>query len=231
LQMYGAGKTDAVCITNMDVLSPSLSRPGVAIMPTSTSYGADACIVTSGITEVKQLKGKKVRGLALSVSEYCFARNLEIRGENPNDYEFVNMDPGAAAMAMQQKQPDFDAIVVWNPFVLDTLNKRKDVKVLFDSTSIPGEIVDMVVIAKSSLEKEGGREFALAVLDTYYQLNKRLAAPDTRDDTLIALGAKFSNLDLQAMRKVVQQPSSTLPRRKGWPFSPAPLSRTSWLKR
>ena len=205
LSMYGSGQVDAVCITNMDVLSPSLSRPGVGILPTSTSFGADALIVTKDITDVDQLKGKKVRGLALSVSEYCFARNIEILGKDPKDFNFVNMDPGAAALAMQQKQEGFDAIIVWNPFVLDTLNKRKDTRVLFDSTSIPGEIIDMVVVAKNSLEKPGGKEFALAVVDTYYELNKRLNAAATRDDTLIALGEKFSNLDLQSMRKVVQQ--------------------------
>lgn len=205
LSMYGAGQTDAVCITNMDILSPSLSRSSVAILPTSTSHGADALIVSKNIAGVDELKGVKVRGLALSVSEYCFARNIENLGKNPNDFSFVSMDPGAAALAMQQQQAGFDAIMVWNPFVLDTLNKRKDCRVLFDSTTIPGEIIDMVVVAKSSLEKPGGKEFALAVIDAFYQLNKRLNAPDTRDDTLIALGEKFSNLDLDSMRKVVQQ--------------------------
>ncbi|MBI2422700.1 MAG: ABC transporter substrate-binding protein [Candidatus Hydrogenedentes bacterium] len=205
IAMYGAGQTDAVCITNMDVLNASLSRPGVAILATSTSYGADACIVSSAIADVKDLKGKKVRGLALSVSEYCFARNLQILGEDPAEYTFVNMDPGAAALAMQQKQADFDAIVVWNPFVLDTLNQRKDCHVLFDSSSIPNEIIDMVVMSESALQKPKGKEFASAVADAFYALNKRMADATTRDDTLIALGEKFSNLDLQSMRKVVQQ--------------------------
>ncbi len=205
LVMYGAGQTDAVCITNMDVLNPSLSRPSVAILPTSTSHGADACIVTKDITDVKQLKGRKVYGLAQTVSEYCFVRNLEELGEKPADYKFVNMDPGAAAVAMQQKQKGFDAIVVWNPFVLETLNRRKDTRVLFDSTSIPGEIIDMVVVSQDVLDKPGGEAFACAVIDAFYELNKLLAAKDTRDEALIALGEKFSNLDLQSMRKVVQQ--------------------------
>jgi ABC-type nitrate/sulfonate/bicarbonate transport system substrate-binding protein len=205
IAMYAAGQTDAVCITNMDILNPGLSRPAVAVLPTSTSYGADACIVSSDITEVQQLKGKKVRGLELSVSEYCFVRNLQELGEKPSDYKFANMDPAAAALAMQQKQDGFDAIVVWNPFVLDTLNKRSDTRVLFDSTSIPNEIIDMVVVAQSSLDKPGGKAFASAVIDAFYALNQRIAAPETRDDTLIALGEKFSDLDLQSMRKVVQQ--------------------------
>lgn len=205
LVMYGAGRVDAVCITNMDVLNPAMSVPSVAILPTSTSNGADACITTKSITDVKQLKGKKVHGLAQTVSEYCFVRNLELAGENPDDYEFSNMDPGAAAIAMQQKQRGMDAIVVWNPFVLETLNRRKDTHVLFDSSTIPGEIIDMVAMTQSALAKPGGKDFACAVIDAFYQLNKRMAAPATRDDTLVALGEKFSNLQLEAMKTVVKQ--------------------------
>lgn len=205
LVMYGASQCDAVCITNMDVLNPSLTRPSVAIMPTSTSFGADACIVSGDISDVKQLKDKNVYGLAKTVSEYCFVRNLEILGEKEKDYNFTNMDPAAAAVAMQQKKEGYDAIIVWNPFVLETLNKRKDAKVLFDSTTIPGEIIDMVVVARASLEKPGGKDFARAVIDTFFAVNRRIADPKTQDDTLIALGEKFSNLDLEAMWIVVKQ--------------------------
>lgn len=205
IAMYGAGSVDAVCITNMDILSPSMSRPSVAILPTSTSDGADACIVTSNITDVKQLKGKRVRGLELSVSEYCWVRNLELLGEKSRDYRFSNMDPGAAALAMQQKQDGFEAIVVWNPFVLDTLNKRSDTRVLFDSSTIPNEIIDMVAMAQSSLDKPGGDRFASAIAEAFYLVNARMADDATRDDTLIAIGEKFSDLDLQSMRKVVKQ--------------------------
>lgn len=160
LTMYGAGQADAVCITGMDVLNPSLSRPSVMVLPTSTSFGADALIVDASIKSVKDLKGKKVFGLAKSVSEYTFVRNLELLGEKEKDYQFANMDPGAAAVAMQQKQKGVEAILVWNPFVMETLNKRKDVRVLFDSTKIPNEIIDSVCIAETSLAKPGGKAFA-----------------------------------------------------------------------
>jgi len=204
LTMYATLACDAVCITNMDVLQPSLSRPSVAVLPTSTSKGADACIV-AGVESVQDLKGKKVYGLEKSVSEYCFVRNLELLGEQEADYSFVNKDPGAAATAMQQKQEGYEAIVVWNPFVLETLNKRPDAKVLFDSSTIPGEIVDMVVIGQETLDKPGGERFAAAVIDTFYAINQRLADPAKGDETLVALGKKFSNLGLEDMKKVVAQ--------------------------
>ena len=205
--LYASRGCDAVCITNMDSLNPSLGRQSVAILPTSTSYGADACIVAGDITEIGQLKGINVYGLAKSVSEYCFVRNIELNNESEKDYKFTNMDPAAAALAMQQGQKGYQAIMVWNPFVLETLNKRKDARVLFDSTGIPGEIIDMVIMAQTSLDKPGGERFAAAVIEAFYRINEMLADPDPElaNDTLIAIGEKFSHLGLKDMRKVMRQ--------------------------
>jgi hypothetical protein len=95
--------------------------------------------------------------------------------------------------------------MVWNPFVMQTLSDRKDSKVLFDSTSIPEEIIDMVVVGKDSLGKPGGERFAYALLETFYAVNALIDDPKTRDETLVALGAKFSKLGLEDMKKVVTQ--------------------------
>ncbi len=205
LIMYGSSQIDFVCITNMDILNPSMSRASVAILPTSTSHGADALIVRGGITTLDQLKGRKIYGLSKTVSEYMFYRNVIQRGGNPDDFVFTNMDPGAAAMAMQQGQKGIEAIAVWNPFVLQTLNQNKDARVLFDSTTIPGEIIDLVVGAKDSLQRPGGDRAAKAIVETFYRMSERLNDPSTRDDTLVALGEKFANLTVKHMRQVVRQ--------------------------
>ncbi len=205
LMQYGNGQCDFVCITNMDVLAPALTVDSVAILPTSTSFGADACIVTKDIKSIKDLKGKNVRGLAMSVSEYCFVRNLELLDENERDYRFTNMDPGLAAAAMQQKQRGHNAIVVWNPFVLSTLEKLDGSSVLFDSTAIPGEIIDMVVASQKSLDRPGGKEAACAIIDAYYQVCKLIADKETQDKSLYDLGRKFADLNVAQMKKVVRQ--------------------------
>lgn len=205
LIQYGNGQCDFVCITNMDVLGPALTVDSVAILPTSTSFGADACIVTKDIKRVQELKGKDVRGLSKSVSEYCFVRNLEILKENERDYRFTNMDPGLAASGMQQMQKGHDAIMVWNPFVLSTLEKLEGSHVLFDSTSIPGEIIDMVVANQKALDRPKGKEAACAVIDSYYQVCKLIADEKTQDKSLYDLGKKFADLDVAQMKKVVRQ--------------------------
>ena len=204
LTAYASREVDAVCITNMDALIPAEEIPSVAILPTSTSIGADACIVV-GIDSVDQLKGVDVYGLEKTVSEYCFVRNLQKLGFDPADFKFTNKDPGAAALAMQIKDSGTRAIMVWNPFVLQTLKLRPEAKVLFDSSAIPGEIIDMVVVSQAALDRPGGDKFARAVIDAFYQVNDAIAQPDTSSDTLVALGAKFSNLGLDEMKEVVKQ--------------------------
>ena len=204
LTFYGSSQADAVCMTNMDTLAPALTRDAVAILPTSTSVGADACIAV-GVDNLDGLKGKPTHGLELSVSQYCFERNLELQGKTIDDFPFKNMDPGAAAQAMQTNQEGIESIMVWNPFVLQTLRTRKDAKVIFDSSTIPEEIIDMVVVAKDALERPGGDKFAGAIIETFYEINGMMADPEKGDDTLVAIGEKFSSLKLEDMKEVVKQ--------------------------
>jgi len=205
IQGYATGNFDAVCITDMDVLKPSTIRASVVTLPTSTSYGGDGCLVDKSVTTVTDLKKIKVYGLEASVSEYTFDRYLELSGENPADYTFASMDPGLAALAMQQRQAGTNAIMVWNPFVLSTLDKRPDVRVIFDSRKIPAEIIDTVVMAQSCLDKPGGDRFACAVIDVYYQMQKRLADPATEQETTVEVGKKFSSLNYASMKKALTQ--------------------------
>ncbi len=205
LNMFSSGDSDAVCITNMDALIVSPDRDGVAVLPTSTSNGADACLVTGEVADIEALKQHKVYGLQASVSEYCFVRCLEKAGFSEADFEFTNHDPAIAAQNMQNKNEEYQAIMVWNPFVLQTLKDRDDVRVLFDSSQIPGEIVDMVVIGRNSLEKEGAQDFLNAVNEAFYSVVKEMESAERGDAVLVALGKKFSSLELEEMKQVVQQ--------------------------
>ncbi len=204
ITLYGNSKADAVCITNIDILGASGSRNSVAILPTSTSAGADACIA-AGIGSVDELAGKPTRGLEKSVSQYAFDRCLEKLGKNPADYPFANMDPEQAAQAFQGKDANVTSIMVWNPFVMQSIRGRSDAKVLFSSDAISEEIIDMVVVGKDALDRPGGKAFANAVLETFYMMNQRMNAPQTSDETLIGIGARFAKLELEDMKTIVQQ--------------------------
>jgi ABC-type nitrate/sulfonate/bicarbonate transport system substrate-binding protein len=203
INAYTDKTCDAVCITNMDTLNPAVTRKSVAIMPTSTSVGADALIVNKDLDLDKLVADKiKVRGLAESVSDYAFYRLLEKHGKDKSKYVFDNMDPGEAARQMQAKNKDVQAIMVWNPFVLQTLRSRGDeVKQVFSSEEIPEEIIDMVVVGDDVLTKEKGKEFACCVIQTFYEFNKMLNTDnkEERKKLLVDLGDKFSSLNAEDM--------------------------------
>ena len=201
LTLYADGQVDAVCITNIDLLPLAPGRKSTVVLPTSTSDGGDTCLVV-GVEGVAGLKGKETRGLAKSVSQYVFERCLEERGEDPAAYPFADMDPAQAALGMQNG--DLDSIVVWNPFALSTERNAKGATRLFDSSEIPGEVIDLVAVANASLAKPGGEAFAGCLADTFHTFNERLNGPD-RDELLVALGEKFSNLGLEDMKEVVTQ--------------------------
>jgi ABC-type nitrate/sulfonate/bicarbonate transport system substrate-binding protein len=204
ITLYGNSQADAVCITNIDILAAAGSRTAVAILPTSTSAGADACI-TAGIDKLEDLKGKTTWGLEKSVSQYCFDRCLEKRQAATADYPFKQMDPEQAAQAFQGKDPEVSSIMVWNPFVMQSLRSRADATSLFSSSEIPEEIIDMVVVGADSLSKPGGKAFAAAVLETFYAMTQRMADPATTKPTLVGIGARFAKLELEDMETIVQQ--------------------------
>jgi NitT/TauT family transport system substrate-binding protein len=215
LTMYGGGTVDAVAMTNVDALNPAMGRPSTAILPTSTSEGGDK-VIGVGFTKQrgdeepkaaavkKFLQGQKIYGLAKSVSEYVVYRGLEKQGIDPKSVPFQNLEPAAAATALQTGSKDVKIVCVWNPYALQTLRQQKDADVLFDSGIIPEEVIDMVVVANDSLKKPGGDKFAALVCDTFYEVCKRIDNPKTADVTLKALGDEFSNLSVEDMRIVVK---------------------------
>jgi len=203
---YGTGSYDAVCVTNIDALNPSRSKKSVVTLFNSTSAGGDALVVTDAVKTIEDLFGKDIRGLDLSVAPYCLYRNFEIRGLDPNKIKFTQNDPGAAAQAMQQGQAGYDAIQVWNPYKRQTLKTTPKARVLtdkdgkpFDSSMIPGEIIDAVVFSQDALKREGGTRAADCINEAYYHFSGMLNDKSQKDALLVALGAKFSTMNAEDM--------------------------------
>ena len=90
---------------------------------------------------------------------------------------------------------------------MQTLRTAPDTNTVFDSSSIPEEIIDCVVVGNDVLKQEKGAEFAALVCAVFYAVNKKIASSDTTvaDATLTALGEDFSNLPLADMREIVKE--------------------------
>lgn len=202
ISQYAAGALDAVALTNLDTITTGVRSVG--FLPTSTSAGGDQLWAKNEVTKLAQLKGKKIRGLAGSVSEYMFRRNLELEGLDAKDYTWVGEDPEVVTQAMLANHAEYDAGVVWNPFGLAIRKARPDLHALASSAPIAGEIVDMLVMSEASWARPGAQDAARALAAAFYDFNRRLTTPE-RDALLVATGDKFGASAIEDMNIAVTE--------------------------
>ena len=143
INQYTAGAYDAVTLTNMD----GLSIPAAGGIDTTSviigdfSAGNDAVILKDK-TALADIKGQPVNLVEFSVSHYLLARALESVGMTEKDVNVVNTSDPDMVGAFQTK--DVTAMVTWNPMVSE-IAALPDAHKVFDSSQIPGEIIDMMV--------------------------------------------------------------------------------------
>jgi NitT/TauT family transport system substrate-binding protein len=150
INLYTGGKFDACAMTNMDALTiPAVGGvDSTALIIGSFSNGNDGIVVKGG-TSVKDLKGRSVKLVEFSVSHYLLARALAMNGMSEKDVRTVNTSDAdiAAVFASDPK----GAAVTWNP-PLQQARNAKGATLVFDSSRIPGEIIDMMVVKTAAPE-------------------------------------------------------------------------------
>lgn len=154
INLYTAGNFDACSMTNMDALTiPAVGGiDSTAVIVGDFSNGNDGIVMKKG-SSVKQLKGREIKLVELSVSHYLLARALAKNGLSERDVRLVNTSDADIA-AVFTSDPK-GAIVTWNP-PLQQARNAKGAKMVFDSSKIPGEIIDLMVVktkAPDSLKK------------------------------------------------------------------------------
>ncbi len=144
INLYTAGHFDAVVATNMDALTiPAVGGvDSTALIMGDFSNGNDG-IVAKNASAVKDLKDRKVMLVELSVSHYMLARALDMNGLSERDLTLVNTSDAEIASAFLSDNNA--AVVTWNP-PLQQVRNAKGANLLFDSSKIPGEIMDLLVV-------------------------------------------------------------------------------------
>jgi NitT/TauT family transport system substrate-binding protein len=107
----------------------------VAVVYTDTSFGADGIVAKQEINTIRDLKGKTIGVTMNSTQEYILGVALERNGLSLSDVTLVDM-PGEET-AGEFNQGKIDAIVTWEPFVTEAIDKGKGRR-LFDTSEMPG---------------------------------------------------------------------------------------------
>ncbi len=190
INQYTAGAFDGVSATNMDTLSIPAGG-GVdttALIVGDYSNGNDA-VILKGDGDLTSLAGKPVNLVELSVSHYLLARALDSVGLAERDLGAV-INTSDADMIAAFATPDVEAVVTWNPLVSAILEEPGATK-LFDSSDIPGEIIDLMVVNTETLE--ANPDFGKALVGAWYETMALMAAGD--EEALTAM-AEASGTDL-----------------------------------
>lgn len=207
INQYTAGAFDAVTLTNMDALSiPAAGGVDTtAVIVGDFSNGNDAVVVKSGT--LADLKGTNVNLVEFSVSHYLLARALESVKLAEKDLKVVNTSD--ADMAAAYKTPDVTAVVTWKPIV-STILESPGAKVVFDSSNIPGEIIDLLIANTEVLKSNPN--FGKALVGIWYDTMTALAKdPAAKDHMAKASGTDAKGFDEQlATTKLFSTPADAL---------------------
>jgi NitT/TauT family transport system substrate-binding protein len=116
------------------------------------SRGGDAVVVTRGINNVKDLKGKKVAFAEMTPSHTFLLWLLEAGGLTYSDIDAVKV-ANAIDAADLFKKGKVDAAVVWSPDDADCVAKVPGSKILQSTKSASHIIADIFIAKKEFVEK------------------------------------------------------------------------------
>jgi len=124
-------------------------KPRVVLV-VDVSHGADAVVGRAGMKSMKDLKGKRVAVESGALGAFVLSRALTLNGMQASDVKVVQLESNEQPSAFEKGQ--VDAAVTFDPYRGELL--RAGAVSLFDSTQIPGEIVDLVAVRMGVLETQ-----------------------------------------------------------------------------
>ena len=120
------------------------------ILVVDVSHGADVVVGRAGMRTMRDLKGKSVAVESSALGAFVLSRALALNGMQASDVNVVHLEsneqPDAFAKGM------VDGAVTFDPYRAQFL--RAGATTLFDSTQIPGEIVDLLAVRETAFKKQ-----------------------------------------------------------------------------
>ena len=120
------------------------------ILVVDVSHGADAVVGRRGMQTMKDLKDKRVAVEGGALGAFVLSRALALNGMRASDVKVVHLESNEQPDAFEKGR--IDAAVTFDPYRDRFL--RDGANTLFDSTQIPGEIVDLVAVRSTVLEQQ-----------------------------------------------------------------------------
>jgi NitT/TauT family transport system substrate-binding protein len=173
LDAFVAKNIDACTMTNMEALDMPAAAgvDSTVVIIGDYSNGNDAVLARNNLT-LAQLPGKSILLVQKTVSEYLLERAMDINGLNSElgRLKLLNTSDSDIVGAYLGDKKN-QVAVTWKPLVSEILAQDSGVKELFDSSRIPGEILDLLVVRSDVLNRPdgSGARFAKAIAGAWYE--------------------------------------------------------------
>jgi NitT/TauT family transport system substrate-binding protein len=193
INQYSAGGFDGCTMTNMDALTiPAAGGvDSTALIIGDFSNGNDGIVLKGEGKSLADLKGMEVNLVELSVSHYLLARGLETAGLVEKDLKVVNTSDADIVAAFAT--PDVQAVVTWNPMLAE-IEAAPKISNVFNSSQIPGEIIDLMVVNSDTLKDNPA--LGKALTGAWYEIMATMSGDTPAGKAALEHMAKASGTDL-----------------------------------
>ncbi len=176
LDAFVGKNIDACTMTNMEALDMPAAAgvDSTAIIMGDYSNGNDAVLVRNNLT-FATLPTKPVMLVQKTVSEYLLERAMVLNGQQAqlSKLHLINTSDANIVAAFLNNKSN-QVVVTWKPLVSNIL-VDKSVHSIFDSSKIPGEILDLLVVRTETLNTPNGQKFAKAITGAWYETIQQVA--------------------------------------------------------
>jgi NitT/TauT family transport system substrate-binding protein len=139
---------DAAAVTLDEALALAQFDPDFSVvLIVDVSLGADVVIGRSAMGSLKDLRGRRVGVETTAVCMYLLSRALQTVKLTMKDVQLVHTNANEAENALQSGS--IDAVVTYEP--MKTRLLKKGATLLFDSSRVPNEILDVVIVRREFL--------------------------------------------------------------------------------
>jgi NitT/TauT family transport system substrate-binding protein len=226
INQFIAGDLDAVGVAGMDALTmPAAGGVDTSlVLVTDFSNGNDV-LVSKSADSVKDLLGQTVSLVQFSVSHYLLDRALVLNGlKGLSEVKTVNVSDSDIASAFLT-QASIQHAVSWKPMTADML-QTKGAHVLFDSSHIPGEIMDSIIVKTQTMKDHP--EFAKALAGAWYETMALYKAGGPQADEMSAKMASAMGTDTANFLSQVATTHFFYTPAEEYAFMTEPKTRQTW---
>ncbi|WP_024955984.1 putative urea ABC transporter substrate-binding protein [Sulfurospirillum arcachonense] len=192
INQFSSGEFDGCVMANTDALGiPAAGGvDSTALIIGDFSNGNDV-VISKEAKSLKELKGTNINLVELSISHYLLARGLEKNGMTERDITVVNTSD--ADMVSAYTTPQVSTVVTWKPQVSEIMAMPK-ANNLFNSSDIPGEIIDLMVVNTQTLKENPA--LGKALVGAWYEMMETMTSDTKEAKEAKTIMAKASGTDL-----------------------------------